>query len=391
MGGNIISTLLYCECSPRRPMEKAVENFMLRMFTQLIYTFGQKFAVESFLRKSDALHFFAIYLQSHYHSRCTGSHLNASYRQIFSSVQSLEFELSLITKGTLRETELLSIAAEAYSDFIASPCYLEWRLNERRESKLMVVNLVNIETTLPELTSLEDTGIASLSKAIASMDCDVSQHDIDYNDIKSIPKECVLHNKCQLNEMESCETLSIFRSFSNVEIALSSCCRTELPLIKMNHMWLIYLFSAVHTIPFSVTLSKVRLTDYTYPLIYVNQHFKQISCVDLVELINQPGTFMQTNRTVNLPDQMQVLMKLNSKIYANENYVSRFTCYSRGAGFFTNFIGVKPIYSSSLGRVEYILTIQMEERQEISDADSILFISNLIQSLSPDKSVSNSC
>lgn len=131
-------------------------------------------------------------------------------------------------------------------------------------------------------------------------------------------------------------------------------------LVIDNFQWSIFLMH-MEAIPFGFTVSAINGTGLCFPLVYVNKYFEDISGQDRSRLLGQSGTFLQTKRTLQLPNQQKVLKKLFKPVTRAQVYITCLTCCNSKNRLFKNVIGIKPIYLDSSNKsCRHFITIQTE-------------------------------
>eukprot|EP00607_Mallomonas_marina_P000155 CAMPEP_0182428076 /NCGR_PEP_ID=MMETSP1167-20130531/20998_1 /TAXON_ID=2988 /ORGANISM="Mallomonas Sp, Strain CCMP3275" /LENGTH=293 /DNA_ID=CAMNT_0024610731 /DNA_START=282 /DNA_END=1163 /DNA_ORIENTATION=- len=279
----------------------------------------------------------------------------------------------------VRDSEFSNVIFSELSIFLSSPSYHQWRSNQNRETILLATKRIEvIGSTLPELPLFLDFPETDFPTADASVE------GISSTLIKSI-KPCEIdEDVCADNAlMHNPAIAQFYDSMSTAEKVTSNFDPAELPTIMRNHRWLITLMSAVETMPFSVTLSKVFGQGPKMIMVCCNQHFEEKSGKKCVDLIGQPGTLLQTETTLRIPGQALEVRKFLKSIQANEVRVGLLRCKNHNGTLFPNMIGVKPVYDKHSCKVSYLLTFQIEVKKNSLETIERMrkFVTNLLDAL----------
>mmetsp|Transcript_11375 Transcript_11375/g.11403 ORF Transcript_11375/g.11403 Transcript_11375/m.11403 type:complete len:388 (+) Transcript_11375:164-1327(+) len=261
-------------------------------------------------------------------------------------------------------SKLVTTMCELLPGFMTSASFREWRQSEVRAiietfGKWIAISKV----TLPELRSVLSER-RSVFEAPAEI-CGIASDNYCTAEVLYSPLTSPL-NLGLTSAMPLPNTLACNPDFNPVIKSMSRCSIGDLRDIFTANSWLPVFISAVEMLPISVTVS--HCMNNTFPIMYVNASFEEVSGRKREDIIGRPGTFLQTSATLHLPQQRTILDSIicNVKLQNFSQVLSIKS--SRFSGeMFSNIIGIRSIAQKSElpdPPVKYVITIQHEEKPD---------------------------
>mmetsp|Transcript_29829 Transcript_29829/g.30262 ORF Transcript_29829/g.30262 Transcript_29829/m.30262 type:complete len:400 (-) Transcript_29829:425-1624(-) len=307
---------------------------------------------------------------------------------IFVNKSSLREELLKFNSTSFRNFKLKKFTLNALPDFFNSDIYRKGCLNEVEEILLYMGDRLKISSaTLPELfpsdgptKQFADVNVADavLSLTISQINnsCPILVQVISnekYQDTDYPLIENILVNPLDTDEIEQCNTSAVCQ-------AIQYCDKQKICTLLSNHDWIATLMVTTEIMPISLTISSATTENLQFPLLYANKHFETVSGVSRRYSISRPGTFLQTQSTLRIPNQVVKISTLMTAISKMQTFVTTMTCCNRDGHLFQNVIGVKSVFNQ-LNQDHYVISIQMEVTEQRTQQHTVKMVRALIESL----------